>query len=190
MTQDAPLFSECVIGYRAWQADARDRLWPLSSRRRPWSPGINTARCNCGGTWPSLRFEWSAYEGRRILEPAPEHPAPEQGCECGLYSWRRPRASWREEPGKSTPPRVIGAVASWGALQVHATGFRAEHACVVTIAHHPEVTQDARTTLERIANHYRVELVPIEDLEPAASLHGTPLPDTVGPLAVTAEEAA
>jgi hypothetical protein len=177
---EVPFFSECVIGYRAWRADARDQLWPISARRRPWLPGINTARCNCG-SWNSLRFEWSLYEGRRILEPAPEHPAPAQGCECGLYSWRRPRESWQLDPSRSSPPRVVGAVASWGALQVHAAGFRAEHACIVTLAHHADARPAALLALERIARRYRVELVPLDDLEEAASQHGTPIPDDVRP---------
>src|SRR3954452_7999003 len=89
---DLPTFAQCVIGFRRWHVDDQDRLWPLWASRRPWDVGINTARCDCGnGT--SLRFQWTEFEGRRTLEPAPEHDAPDQNCECGLYSWRAPRQS-------------------------------------------------------------------------------------------------
>jgi hypothetical protein len=91
--EDVPTFIECVIGYRAWHADVEDQLWPLHSGRWPWLPGVNTAHCNCG-SWRSLRFEWLWHEGRRVLAPAPEHLAPDPGCTCGLYSWRRPRRAW------------------------------------------------------------------------------------------------
>lgn len=150
--RDIPTFSECVLGYRAWHTDPEDRLWPLFATRRPWLPGINTARCNCR-TANSLQFEWSWHDGGRILEPAPQHPAPEQDCVCGLYSWRRPAKRWYEQSDLSSPPRVIGAVASWARIQVHDAGFRAEHACVVTLAHHEEVFGEPLRKLKRVAAH-------------------------------------
>jgi len=178
--QDIPTFSECVIGYLAWDADSDAQLWPLHSRRRPWLPGINTARCNCRTT-NSLRFEWYWHEGRRVVEPAPAHPAPEPGCACGLYSWRRPPRAWYQRVTPNSPLRVIGAIASWGHMQVHDGGFRAEHACVVTLAYRGQTPADAMAALERIAARYRVELVPVGELEQAASRHGTPLPATLRP---------
>jgi hypothetical protein len=177
---EIPTFGECVVGYRTWDVDDRDQLWPIWSDRRPWAPGINTARCNCESP-NSLRFEWSLFEGRRVLEPSPQHPAPMDGCECGLYSWRHPSPQWGEDPLRSSPPRVIGAVASWGAIQVHDDGFRAQHACVVALAFHPSTQPEALAALERIAGRYRVDLVPLGDLGPAASRHGSPLPDELRP---------
>jgi hypothetical protein len=184
---EVPTFSECVVGYRAWSVDDRDQLWPLAERRRPWTPGINTARCNCG-TWGSLRFDWTVHEGRRILEASPAHPAPEPSCDCGLYAWRRPKQAWREDPAWGSLPTVIGAVACWGRMQVHADGFRAEHACVVTLAHRVDADAATLAVLERIARRHRVELVALDELEQAASRHGTPLPDSLGPAAETASE--
>ncbi len=177
---DVPTFTECVIGYRVWRADEHGQLWPLSSARRPWLPGTNTARCNCRSPG-SLRFEWSWYEGRRVLEPAPEHAAPQGNCSCGLYSWRRPVKAWYEAPTGSRPLKVVGAVASWGHLQVHAGGFRAEHACIVTLAYHHQTPTGVLPTLQPIAARYRVELVPLAALEQAASHYGTPLPDGLRP---------
>lgn len=177
---DVPTFSECVIGYRAWCADAKSRLWPLTSKRRPWGPGINTARCNCKMA-NSLQFDWTWYEGRRVLEHSPPHAAPEGNCDCGLYSWRRPPLTWAQDPRCASGEIVIGAVASWGRLQVHRAGLRAEHACVVTLALPTDPTDEARAALPRIARHYGVELVPLEELERVASRHGTPLPDSLRP---------
>lgn len=175
-----PTYSECVIGYRRWVVDDQDRLWPIAQDRRAWVPGVNTARCCCGSP-SSLRFEWSVIDGRRVLEPAPEHAAPDQACECGLYSWRRPKPEWVTNPDLMDVPNVVGAVASWGRIQVHDEGFRAEHACVVVIAYGPEAGPDDRAVLDRVAGRYGVELVPLSDLEDAARRHGRPLPDDVRP---------
>ena len=171
--QDVPTFSECVVGYRAWRADMKDLLWPLHSTRRPWSPGVNTARCNCR-TSSSLRFEWSWHEGRRVLEPAPEHDAPGDHCVCGLYSLRHPRKAWFDTPAWSASRHVVGAVASWGHIQVHNAGFRAEHACIVTLAYHPDTPPDGLQALERIAARYRVELVPLAELSRQPAATGAP----------------
>lgn len=179
--RDVPTFSECVVGFRAWRADTENRLWPLHSTRRPWSPGVNTARCNCG-TSNSLRFEWAWHEGRRVLEPAPEHEAPDSDCVCGLYSLRHPRKAWFDTPAWNASRHVVGAVASWGHIQVHSAGLRAEHACVVSLAYHPDTAPDGLQALERIAERYRVELVPLVELELAASRHGTPLPESMHPV--------
>jgi hypothetical protein len=181
-----PTFSECVIGYRVWRADEHLQLWPLHSARRPWVPGINTAQCNCR-TPGCLRFEWSWHEGRRVLEPAPEHAAPNDACVCGLYSLRRPRRVWYEAPAPrasnvvGVPLTVVGAVASWGHLQVHDAGFRAEHACIVTLGYHFKALPEVLVTLRQIAARYGVELVPLGELEQAANRHGTPLPEALRP---------
>jgi hypothetical protein len=173
--EGAPTFSECVIGYRAWRADDQGLLWPLYSRRDPWLPGTNTARCH--RSWQTrlaLRWLWGERD-QRVFAPA-SHSAPAQGCACGLYTWRRPSRRWNEHPALCTPPRVVGAVASWGHIQVHADGFRAEHACVVALAY-PDSHPDAGRALDPIATRYRVEIVPLSDLERAASRHGSPLPE-------------
>ena len=177
---EVPTFSECVVGYRAWTVDGHGQLWPLSSRRRPWTPGINVARCNCARP-NSLQFEWSWHDGRRVLEPAPTHPAPDGRCDCGLHSWRRPLRHWQTDDRYASGQRVSGAVASWGHLQVHKTGFRAERACVVTLAYPEQITPDAFAILQQVSDLYRVELVPLADLEHTASDHGSPLPDWVTP---------
>lgn len=209
--QEVPTFSECVVGYRAWVLDEDDRLWPLTQiggrhgsqsstqpdfatrtttsdeqllfpngKPRAWEQGINTARCNCAGL-NGLSFELSWHEGRRVLERVPGHAAPDEECECGLYSWRRPVDAWSHDPRCAAAALVVGAVASWGRLQVHGDGFRAEHACVVTLAYPEDTDPGALTKLHRVASLYHVELVPLSELEEAASRHGTPLPDSLRP---------
>lgn len=178
---EVPVFSRCVIGYRAWRADRHDQLWPISDARRPWVPGINTARCNCDVAG-SLRFQWSLVEGRRVLESMPEHEAPAPACECGLYSWRRPRQSWCLDPDYRSLPPVVGAVACWGRLQVHADGFRAEHGCVVTLTYHASADRAALSALMRIGARYRVDIVALDELVAVASRHGESLPDTLRPV--------
>lgn len=186
MTADeVPTFSECVIGFRAWLADGEDRLWPISDHRRPWQPGINTARCNCSGAG-TLRFEWTTLNGRRVLERAPEHEAPGAHCECGLYSWRRPHPRWADDARCTALPRIVGAVACWGAVRVHSVGFRAQHSCVVTLTHADDAAPAAIDVAQAIATRYRVDLVALGDLERAASRHGTPLPAELRPPEPTA----
>lgn len=179
VVHEIPVFSECVIGFRAWGADGNQQLWPMTRHRRPWVPGINTARCECR-TSSSLRFEWTWQDGRRVLEPAAAHEAPDEECSCGLYSLRRPRREWFVRPELSVPPRVIGAVASWGRMQVHDSGFRAEHACVIAIARHHAAAREAVQELARIASRYRVELVFVDELKDAAARYGSPLPELLG----------
>lgn len=177
---ELPTFSECVVGYRAWVIDADDRLWPASDYRLPWVPGVNTARCNCAVPG-ALSFDWSLRDGRRVLEPHPRHDAPAADCTCGLYSWRRPRPRWKTAPRLRDGSMVCGAVASWGRLMVHGDGFRAEHACVVTLTYPADTEPGVLEKLRRVAEKYRVDLVRLDQLEEAASRHGSPLPDTIRP---------
>ena len=175
---DIPTFSECVIGYRAWRADDEGLLWPVYSRRVPWLPGVNTARCT--RSWShrlALRWLWGERD-LAVFGAATKHDAPAQDCACGLYSWRRPMQRWFEHPALCTPPRIVGAVASWGRLQVHADGFRAQRACVVTLAY-PDHVPRAPSSLGRIAERYRADVVPLSELEQAASRHGTPVPEAL-----------
>jgi hypothetical protein len=157
-----PTFSDCVIGYRTWVADDEGQLWPVYSQHRPWQPGLNTARCDGGNGDPS-------------------HPAPGDSCACGLYSMRSPQSEWTGAASLRTGTLVCGAVASWGRIQVHDSGVRAEHACAVALAFPYGMTPDGMARLRRIADLYRIELAPLSELEQAASRFGSPLPGTLQP---------
>lgn len=175
---EVPTFSECVIGYRSWAVGDDGQLWPLSANRRPWKPGVNTARCNCTSS-DRLHFEWSWVAGRRVLEPAPQHAAPAMDCRCGLYSLRRPQGSWQTDRRYAAGSLVSGAVASWGRVQVHRGGVRAEHACVVALAYPENGDQDTVSRLRATAARYGVALVAFSELEQTAAEHGAPLPDSI-----------
>ena len=184
---EVPTFPECVVGYRAWVLDDAGELWPLRGHRRPWIPGVNTARCECGAS-DRLHFEWSYVDGKRVLEPAPLHAAPEESCTCGLYSVRSLSGRWGTASRFRDGTHVAGAVASWGRMQVHATGVRAEHACVVALARPENASAQVGARLHRAAKRYRVDLVSFAELESAALEHGQPLPDTLHQAADDAHE--
>jgi hypothetical protein len=56
-----------------------------------------------------------------------------QTARAGLYSRRRPQRHWDRDERLASGSRVCGAVASWGQMQVHDPGVRAEQASVVTL---------------------------------------------------------
>jgi hypothetical protein len=183
--QDAPVFSECVIGYRQWQVDALDQLWPITVAKRPWEPGINEAVCDAAHYSGTYGF-WATtqWPGQPAVErPKKAHKAPHKDCECGLYAWRRIKPEWRTGEGQLLAPYmppIIGAVAFWGDVRVHREGFRAEKACIVALSYRGDRPEVA-AVVERVAARYGAEVVPIGELEIAASRHGTPLPDTLQP---------
>lgn len=51
----------------------------------------------------------------------------------------------------------------------------------MTLAYPQQAPPDARAQLARIATRYRVDLVPLSNLEQAASRHGSPHPNTLRP---------
>jgi hypothetical protein len=183
--QDAPVFSECVIGYRQWQVDALDQLWPITVAKRPWAPGVNEAVCDAHHYANSFWMSTQLFYGQQA-EPkhAPaQHKAPHKNCECGLYAWRRIKPQWRIGEGELLPPympHIVGAVAFWGDVRVHREGFRAEKACIVALAYRGDRPEVA-AVVERVAARYGAEAVPLGELEVAASRYGTPLPDTLQP---------
>ncbi|MGI8593179.1 MAG: hypothetical protein ACR2ML_02245 [Solirubrobacteraceae bacterium] len=149
----APDYIEPVIGYRAWRVDrdARLRAWTAETA---WKPGVNRAHCNAG------RF---GVRGRR------RHSAPDQDCMCGLYALNEC------DDARLAAADVRGAIAAWGSVQVHRTGFRAEFACVVALAADDAADAWKRWRLEAVARAYGVPLVAAGELEAAARAHGAPL---------------
>jgi glycine cleavage system H lipoate-binding protein len=158
MTDDAPDFVEAVVGYRAWHIEDDGLLRPWTFTALPWQPGANRAVC--------------ARDVR--------HAPPVADCMCGLYALTDPadrRLDFRAD-------QAVGAVAAWGDLEVHRTGFRAEHACVTALALPDRAAFEQREALARAAERYRVPLVAADRLSDEALRHGAPLPDdlwTPGP---------
>src|SRR3954451_8430790 len=151
MPEHAPDFVEAVVGYRAWHLEDDGTLRPWTFTALPWQPGANRAVC--------------ARDVR--------HAPPVADCMCGLYALTDPsdrRLDFRAD-------QAVGAIAAWGDLEVHRTGFRAEHACVVALARPDGPGAEQRERLERAAARYGVPLVPAPELSAEAGRHGAPLPD-------------
>lgn len=151
---EAPLFTEPVIGYRAWRIADGELFSPY--RRGHWPPGAAVAECV-----------------NAIGEVEAEHRAPAPGCSCGLYAYH---SVDQLHPGYS---HIVGAVVGWGEIHVHSTGWRAERACVVALrADECLLPYDPHG----VARRYGVPLVTSHaELEAEATKHGSPLPSDVVP---------
>ncbi len=147
----APDFLEAVVGYRAWHVEEDGLLRPWTFMALPWQPGTNSAVC--------------ARDVR--------HAPPVADCMCGLYALTDPadrRLDFRAD-------QAVGAIAAWGDLEVHRSGFRAEHACVTALAVPDRAGFEQREALARAAERYGVPLVAADRLSDEALRHGAPLPD-------------
>jgi hypothetical protein len=145
-----PDLIEPVVGYRQWRL--RDaELWSVFADAR-WTRGTNTAHC--------------AAPGATHAEAAPV-----SACTCGLYAWYRPCPRLGSA---ATADLVAGAVAMWGAIEVHATGMRAQHAMVVALAL-PLARAAKRARVADVANALGVPAVPARRLSDTALAFGLPL---------------
>jgi glycine cleavage system H lipoate-binding protein len=148
---EAPDLVEAVVGYRAWHIEPDGQLRPWTFTALPWQPGVNTAVC--------------ARDVR--------HAPPVGDCMCGLYALTDPadrRLDFRAD-------QAVGAIAAWGELEVHRTGFRAEHACVTALALPERAGYEQREALARAAERYGVPLVAADRLSDEALRHGAALPE-------------
>jgi hypothetical protein len=155
--QAAPDLIEPVIGYRQWRLRG-DALWSVYLDM-PWCRGVNTARC--------------ASAAGDHDEAAPAH-----ACTCGIYAWYRPCPRL----GSAAPHLVAGAVVLWGAMELHPTGMRAEHAMVVGLAL-PLTSGAKRRRVTAAASALEVPAVPARQLAAAALACGRPLPRALVPSA-------
>jgi glycine cleavage system H protein len=147
----APDFVEAVVGYRAWHVEHDGLLRPWTFTALPWQRGANTAVC--------------ARDVR--------HAPPVADCMCGLYALTDPgdrRLDFRAD-------QAVGAIAAWGDLEVHRTGFRAQHACVTALALPERAGYEQREALARAAERYGVPLVAADRLSDEALRHGAALPE-------------
>lgn len=103
-------------------------------------------------------------------ESGAPHPAPGAGCSCGIYAWHPSNAvdAMAIEPGLlcgegSLPTNVTGVIEAWGRVEVHADGFRAEHARPVTLFAEADAPAERRRMIECLAKAYRATVVEVED---------------------------
>lgn len=131
-----PLVGGPVYGLRAWRvtgARGEERLVG-PHRGTPWPAGGEPTLACCPGV--------------------PEHDPPEPGCGCGLHAWHpTPRAARRACGYRREVPGILEA---WGAVEVHADGFRAQrgrpHALVLLPRGNPAL-------LQRLAAAYDARLL-------------------------------
>ncbi len=136
---DSPLVPGPVYGLRSWGvagAPGHERLvGPY--RSTPWPSGGAAFKAECSAT--------------------PPHEPPGTACACGLHAWHPSRAAARRVC--SVRREVPGILEAWGAVEVHADGFRAErgrpHALVLL------PTGNARR-LERLAGTYDADLLRLD----------------------------
>jgi hypothetical protein len=122
---DRSLVPGALRGYRTWRPVRRSvqlgpGMLPISSlsRRGVVWPTQLSAECtppDVGGK----AFGGSVLPG--------DHPAPYNGCECGIYAWYDPRDT------RILHARVFGAVEASGLVLLGERGFRAQRARVAAV---------------------------------------------------------
>jgi hypothetical protein len=155
MGAGAPDLVRPAVAFRQWRL-ADDGLWSLRAHEH-WGRGVLTARCRA---------------------PVPHAgPAPQNGCTCGFYAWYVPRP---RTAAAGTGDLVNGAVATWGLVELHAHGLRAQHAMVVALAL-PLGPGPKRRRVQAAARALEVEAVPARRLKAAALEHGDEIPKAMRP---------
>jgi hypothetical protein len=153
----APDLVRPLIGFRQWRLyhGILHSMWTDD----PWADGVMQARCDSS-----------------FAHGASASDVPDPNCTCGVYAWHR------QVPLGASPTRdlVAGAVALWGAIEIHATGMRAQFARIVVLAL-PVRRARKREALAIAAGELGVDLVPHRHLLTAAMAHGTPVPRTLRP---------
>ncbi|PTL58892.1 hypothetical protein C7Y72_04105 [Paraconexibacter algicola] len=134
---------------RSWFIDQDGGLRPLHAELGTWDAPVATAVCDSS--------------------PATGHVAPASDCSCGLYG------SY-ELPARTRPGCVTGAIQAWGKVELHFSGFRAQHARPVALVLPPRASTNLRPRLERAAQRYGAQLVPSQDeLLSVAAEWGSPV---------------
>jgi hypothetical protein len=150
---DAPDLIDPVIGFRQWRlTDAG-----LCSLRwdEVWDEPTRVAGCRASGH--------------------PDRSAPAGECSCGIYAWYAPSPRTA-----SAADYVTGAVVLWGAIELHATGMRAQHCRIVALAL-PFSRWAKRERLVDTARRLGVPAVPYRRLSRLAGDHGASIPREMRP---------
>jgi hypothetical protein len=113
-----------IIGWRYWRLGAGETvLRSLTGRHPAWAPGqAMRARCRFDDV---DRSDWR-YRMVSGFSPDP-HPAPSEGCTCGLYA-ARSLEDLRGQMLFGLNRMVVGQVSLWGKVIPGQHGYRAEFA--------------------------------------------------------------
>lgn len=148
----APDLIDPVLGFRAFEVGPDRLLRSPRVKGWVWKPGRVTARCR-----------------QTRLTGWVTHIAPGRNCTCGLYAYSE--LDRRLEDG----PWCIAAIAAWGEMELHQSGFRTQHACAVALAAAPDVDLAGRELIVDTAEHYGVGAVPLRKLSEEGSRFARPI---------------
>lgn len=103
---DVPLVAGPIYGLRSWRVSGArgEECLVAPHRGTPWPVGGELLKAQCPVTLV--------------------HSPPEPGCGCGLHAWHPTRKAARRACGYRR--EVAGILEAWGAVELHADGFRAE----------------------------------------------------------------
>jgi hypothetical protein len=156
-TTGVPDLIDPVVGFRQWRM-GRSGLLSITCDEQ-WQQATMTARC-LGG------------HGHH-----PQHTAPASGCSCGIYAWYTPCPRTASAP---TRDYVAGVVVLWGAIELHASGMRAQR-CRIVALERPVSRWRKRDRLVEIAERLGLPAVRHRDLKRIADLHGASIPVRMRP---------
>lgn len=132
--ESAPDLTRKVLGYRLFMTRGGHALSSVGVPNL-WRPGVNDARCLLPPGFPGGHDH--------------PHHAPHPRCACGLYAYHRPMAVWgTREYGFDAAGglcTVAAVTLSWGRVEVHHDGVRAEHAEILALIT-PRAREGARVT--------------------------------------------
>jgi hypothetical protein len=128
---------------------------------RAWHPGVNEATCDPG-------------PGYFV---APGHPAPADGCSCGITALAR----FAEHDTHWSDTDVYGAIEAWsddtpdsepGRFILHGTGFRAQYGKVVLLTVEEDWPAAKKAAVRTLAHEHEADVCKRSHLEDAAKEHG------------------
>jgi hypothetical protein len=153
--EHAPDLVDPVIGYRQWRVADR---------------GLRSIACD--QTWPAPTLAARCGRGDH-----PHEAPPASACSCGIHAWYDPCP---RSASAGTPEYVTGAVALWGAIELHVTGMRAQHCRIIALAL-PLSHWGKRDRVVDVADRLGIPTVRHRDLRMIASEHGAPVPAGLRP---------
>ena len=148
---EAPDLVEPVVAFRKWRVvDGR-----LRSLYEPifWMDALQQASCH------------AAHRG------TPPHEAPQSGCSCGIYAAYEPDYAFPTVDYRG----VSGIVTTWGNIEVHADGLRAQWAQVEALSIYDRWSARQTAAVRTVAEELGIDLVDLYDLEAAAGRYGARL---------------
>lgn len=140
---DPPLIPGTVHGLRTW------RVFPEGSSDR-----VRLCAISQDVLWPPGEALTA------VCQRGKDHRAPSPKCSCGIYAHHPTRAAIEDHWDVGYQNVVVGLVECSGRLEVHAEGFRAEHARLHSIVGPSgDLDPGYEALAEQVAASYGVELL-------------------------------